>query len=168
MAFVAMAEQLRRQDVHARFTVIGPDGGDLAELMDAIECRGVPITYEGSLAGTQVLKRLAAAQILVLPSVDEPCAMILLEAMSVGLPVVTTESNGLARYLSGDRAFVTDGTPAQLAAAVEALLADCERWTAASRAASALVWQNFSLDAVVSALTGVYDFCAHRRQRSEA
>lgn len=91
--FVEMAEQLVREHETATFVLVGPDAG----AGSAIARRTGPrIRWDGPCAPELTAERMRAAEIYVLPSVDEPYPMSVLEAMAVGLPVVVTESCGLA------------------------------------------------------------------------
>src|SRR6185312_11172960 len=97
--FVETARDILSEGIDARFTLIGPDGGEGAKVREAIT-RGrefeTSINWEGSLPPEKTADRMAHASIYVLPSVDEPFSMSVLEAMAIGLPVVITESCGLA------------------------------------------------------------------------
>ncbi|WP_030774890.1 MULTISPECIES: glycosyltransferase, partial [unclassified Streptomyces] len=80
-------------------------------------------TVPGALSGTEVLAELRRAHVYVLPSVDEPFPMSVLEALSVGVPSVVTHSNGLARDIARAGAGrAVDPGPAGVSAAVLDLL----------------------------------------------
>jgi glycosyltransferase involved in cell wall biosynthesis len=122
--FVEMAKTLLTAGVDARFTLIGPDEGEGPALRAAMAGHN-RITWEGARPIGEIPARMAAASVFVLPSVHEPYPMAVLEAMSVGLPVVVSSDCGLAPLV--DRAacgVVVDPEVPKLAAAVESLLAD--------------------------------------------
>jgi UDP-glucose:(heptosyl)LPS alpha-1,3-glucosyltransferase len=49
----------------------------------------------------------AAADFLCLPTYYDPCALVVLEAMASGLPVITTHSNGAAEFITtGENGYV--------------------------------------------------------------
>jgi UDP-glucose:(heptosyl)LPS alpha-1,3-glucosyltransferase len=78
-----------------------------------------------------------AGDVLVHPTFYDPCSLVVLEAIAVGLPVITTRSNGAAELLDppADSRVVTDPHDHQaLAAALTAFL-DNETRRAAGRAA---------------------------------
>lgn len=127
LAFAEMARQLIERGVDARFVVIGPDEGDLAELRSFISQHALEdvLIYEGAVPYSQVRTWLGQSSVYVLPSVNEPFPVTVLEAMAVGTPCVITDSCGLAPYFQEDSAgLVSDGSAESLADAVEQLLRD--------------------------------------------
>ncbi len=124
LAFVEMAKALLDAGVDARFALVGPDEGEGAAVRVAVD--GDPrICWEGSLPPEAIPERMAAASVYVLPSVREPYPMSVLEAMSVGVPVVVSSDCGLAPVVERTRSgLVTDPEAPALAAAVGSLLAD--------------------------------------------
>jgi glycosyltransferase involved in cell wall biosynthesis len=122
IAFVEMAKALLHAGLDARFTLIGPDEGEGPALHAAI--RGEErISWEGALPPGAIPNRMAAASLFVLPSVREPYPMTVLEAMSVGLPVVVSDDCGLAPLVDRARCgAVVDHEVSALAAAVEAIV----------------------------------------------
>ncbi|OZC78495.1 glycosyltransferase [Rhodococcus sp. 06-418-1B] len=89
--FAQMAEVLVPEFPTAAFTLVGPDEGEGAQIVRAQHVR-----WEGAIAPSETAARMRRASVYVLPSVDEPYPMAVLEAMAVGLPVVVTDSCGLA------------------------------------------------------------------------
>jgi glycosyltransferase involved in cell wall biosynthesis len=93
-----MAAALVEAGIDAHFSLVGPDEGEGAAVANLIEQSSLQfrVRYEGPLKPAQSISRMRRAKIYVLPSVDEPYPMSVLEAMSVGLPVVVTDTCGLA------------------------------------------------------------------------
>ena len=58
------------------------------------------LEYKGALPAGKVQSMLAAIDLLILPSRDEPFPMIILEALAVGTPVLVMPSCGFADNLS--------------------------------------------------------------------
>jgi glycosyltransferase involved in cell wall biosynthesis len=124
VAFVEMAKALLNAGVDARFTLIGPDEGEGPALRAAID-RESRISWEGALPPAAIPQRMAAASVYVLPSSRDEYPMSVLEAMSVGLPVVVTSSCGLAQLVERTHCgVVVDREVPALAAAVKSILAD--------------------------------------------
>ncbi|GGZ58643.1 glycosyltransferase [Streptomyces subrutilus] len=143
----------------ARFVVAGPDEGERAAVLRRIAELGLAdrVSVPGALGGGEVLRELRGAHVYVLPSVDEPFPMSVLEALSVGVPAVVTHSNGLARDIAAAGAGrAVDPGPAGVAAAVLDLL-DPAANRAASVAARELAAGSFSMDAVLDTLLPVYE-----------
>ncbi|WP_406112885.1 glycosyltransferase [Streptomyces sp. NBC_01014] len=155
--FVAAVPEILRHHPDAEFVLAGPDEGELASVRALIAELGVGerVHCPGALSGAGMLAELRRAHVYVLPSVDEPFPMSVLEALSVGTPAVVTASNGLARDIADASAGrVVDGA-AGLAPAVRELL-DPAVNEKASAAARKLAAEAFSMEAVLDTLLAVY------------
>ncbi|MFD9374496.1 glycosyltransferase [Streptomyces sp. NPDC059999] len=162
--FVDAAPAVLAVHPDAEFVVAGPDEGE----RDAVRARiaalglGDRFTVPGALSSAEVLTELRRAHVYVLPSVEEPFPMSVLEALSVGVPPVVTHSNGLARDIAAAGAGrAVDPGPAGVAEAILALL-DPAANAAASVAARKLATESFSMDAVLDTLLPVYEAAAGR------
>lgn len=148
----------------ARFVLAGPDTGGLTGPMKALAAElgvGHALECPGALGHDEVLARLRAADVYVLPSVVEPFAVSVLEAMSVGLPVVVARTGGLSPDVAAAGAgrvtdSVPDGDNGPLVGRAVLELLDPAANAEASRAARRLIADRFSIDAVVDTLLGVY------------
>ncbi|MGP4110647.1 glycosyltransferase [Streptomyces sp. 4N509B] len=153
----AMPAVLEREPA-ARFVMAGPDTGALAGTLALAERLGVrgSLDYLGALEAPAVMDQLRRASALVVPSLKDAFSMAVLEAMSVGTPVVVTRTTGLAPDVARAGAGrVVAGEAADVARAVLELL-DPAAGEAASRAAWELVRERFTIDAVVERLREVY------------
>ncbi|MFJ2630764.1 glycosyltransferase [Streptomyces sp. NPDC087422] len=148
----------------ARFVLAGPDTGDLTGPMRELAAKlGVADSLEcvGALGHEQVLEQLRKSDVYVLPSVVEPFAVSILEAMSVGLPVVVTRTGGLSPDVEAAGAGrITDSDPDEdngplVGQAILELL-DPAANEEASDAAWRLIGDRFSIGAVVDTLMEVY------------
>ncbi|MDQ0992467.1 glycosyltransferase [Streptomyces sp. V3I7] len=158
-AFVEMAALVHEKEPEARFTLHGADEGSLGEVRRIVAEHGLEgvVTYGGALEHAEAVRTYARAAVYVLPAVDEPFGMTLIEAMAAGTPVVCTDGCAIAGELARrDAAVVTDGSPRELADAVCALLADERRRTALARAGRRVVEETFSLSAVTGRLEEIY------------
>jgi len=119
---VAMLEDIRIQ------LAIQGLGGESQRLQELAISLGVhpQVTFAGFLDREHLPPVYQAADIFVLPSHSESCAMALLEAMACGLPVVATAVGGTVEHvLEGVNGFlVPPGQPAALAAALRKLIDD--------------------------------------------
>ncbi|RMB77370.1 glycosyltransferase [Rhodococcus sp. SBT000017] len=154
--FVAAAHLLIERGSAAHFTLVGPDEGDGAAVSAAIDGEQ-QISWIGALGPNDVVDLLRKAAIYVLPAVDEPFPMTVLEAMSVGLPVVITTSCGLADFVTEHGAgLVVDATAADIAGAIDELLANPDRAQAMAARGRQAVRSHASVDAVVTKLVAYY------------
>lgn len=82
------------------FTIFGPDGGELDWVQEFIlEDNEMNLVYAGSLAGDLVLEKLFRSDLLVLPSNYDPYPMVVLEALSVGTPVLINSECGQSEQI---------------------------------------------------------------------
>ncbi|KRF05351.1 hypothetical protein ASH00_11680 [Arthrobacter sp. Soil782] len=159
MHFIRMAERLIGRFPHARFTLVGPDEGSGDEVRDALMKAdlGNNVRWEGPIGPSETLARMAKADVYVLPSVDETFPMAVLEAMSVGLPVVISSSCGLANHIRETRSgALFDGSLEGLVSAVEEFLGDPILREDTGHRASQAARKIFSMDAVVHELQENY------------
>lgn len=160
LSFVAMAKSLSDKYPHATFRLVGPDEGEARATVSAIQAAalGEALSWEGSIAPELSLERMSKAGVYVLPSVDEPFPMSVLEAMSLGKPVVVTDSCGLAEaVIENGAGLVVDDTQEALDEAVGSILADDEGRLRMGRNAYRLAHEQFSMKPVVDSLTRNYE-----------
>ncbi|MGP5731760.1 glycosyltransferase [Arthrobacter rhombi] len=154
--FIAAAHELeRRYPGRYQFRLVGPDGGQLRSILDA--SAAFPdgnFSYEGAVAPSDVSAVLAKSDVLVLPSINEPFPMIVLEALSNGVPAVIDETCGLAPLVNGRPGVrVVNSNASSLADAVDSVLSNyAEESTGARQVAS----KTFSLESLGLQLQTVY------------
>lgn len=134
----------------------GPDEGERAGLMRRLESLppGVSATYVGALSHDDGQKLVAGAQMLVLPAVDEPFPMSVLEALSLGTPVVVTDSCGLAPVVRDRKCgAVSDTTVRSLADSMKTVLEDAVAMSRDARATAT----SYSIESVTGTLEAIYE-----------
>jgi glycosyltransferase involved in cell wall biosynthesis len=161
MAFAGAAERLIADGVAARFTVVGPDGGDLKQLRRFIATRPHlhdRLRYEGALPHERALERLRRADLYVLPSIDgQAYPMSLLEAMAAGVPSICTTACGLAGILARERAaIVANPTDDAIYGAMRRILTDRAARARLSGRAAATAASAFSMTSVAEVLEEEY------------
>ena len=96
------------------FEVYGPDGGELANLIENISDQK-NIVYKGALNSNEVAEVLSKSDLLIMPSYYDPYPMVVLEALSIGLPVLISKNCGQARIISQiNEDYVVEGISAQI------------------------------------------------------
>ena len=87
--------------------------------------RGIPnIELKGFLTGEEFDSLLSEAEAVIVPSVCfENCSLTILEAHSMGVPVITMNSGGMAELVSDGKTgvLINEPTPAAAAAAIKKL-----------------------------------------------
>ena len=159
LIFIEMAKILHRKFPSVRFSMVGPDGGEGPAVEEAIRqaALGDALRWEGALAPERTIDRIGQTTIYVLPSVDEPFPMSVLEALSLGKPVVVTDTCGLAAAIAEAGAgIVIDSSLESLVAGVGDLLANPSRQKSAGGRARLLTNKKFSMEAIRHQLETVY------------
>jgi glycosyltransferase involved in cell wall biosynthesis len=154
--FVSMAKILLDTEESFEFRMAGSDEGQLSAVKEQIDADSLSnsVQYLGPLDHAGVLNLLNQTWVLVLPSVDEPFPMIVLEAMSSGVPVVVTNSCGLAPYITdGSAGIVSIGDPVDLASCVTKILQDYGTY---QDNASKLASESFSMTKTTQTLVQIY------------
>lgn len=159
LIFVELAKKLHQLFPSVKFVLAGPDGGEGAAVREAIFSSGIAhsVSWEGAIAPERTADRISRCDLYVLPSVNEPFPMSVLEALSQGKPAVVTDSCGLAKAISSaDAGSVVDATLPSLVEAVRRLLADDDYRHRVGRNARSLARSDFSMTQVVGRLEHVY------------
>ncbi len=88
--------------------IIGGDGPEIASLKSLSENLGLRehVKFIGWVKGVEsFLKKI---DIFILPSLDEPFGIAVLEAMAMGKPIVSTRSQGPSEILNNKNAYLTE------------------------------------------------------------
>ncbi len=164
--FAGSARRLLDEGYDAGFALVGPDEGEAAGIEEQVAAVADPqrLRWEGPLDPSLTLDRMGRATALVLPSVDEPYPMSVLEAMSVGRPVIVTDSCGLAPLVREHRCgLVIDDSPEALTDAMRRLLDDPGAVRAMSAAAFRAARVTFGMTPVTDRLETIYEQAVSRR-----
>jgi glycosyltransferase involved in cell wall biosynthesis len=157
-----------RRGITASYAIVGPDEGELAAVLRSIRELGLSdiVRYEGALDYGDVLDRMSRACVYVLPSVDEPFAMSLLEALSLGLPSLCTNSCGIADILRERKAaMVTGESVSEMADGLQQILDDDNVRSELSINGRRIVKEVFSMVAVGDQLERAYVDVLGRKSR---
>lgn len=94
----------------------------------AVAQRSSWCNYIGPLGREDLRQWLAKASMLILPSIEDNCPMVILEAMAAGIPVAASRIGGIPDLVTEDVTgkLFDPRQPAQIANAVEAILANDE------------------------------------------
>ncbi|WP_424346462.1 glycosyltransferase [Kocuria sp. CH-021] len=168
MTFVNVAIELLRGGTNALFRIVGPDEGEAAAVDKQIVSSGYGnhIAYEGHVAPQATQSRLARSDVYVLPSVNEPFPMSVIEAMAAGKPVVVTDTCGLGQLIkAGGAGFVVDSSDSSLLHAIQQLVEDGELRHRMGESARKLVEQQFDVIQVGKQLSSIYRSAEQRKLR---
>jgi glycosyltransferase involved in cell wall biosynthesis len=101
---------------------------------------------------------MSVLDILVLPSLNEAVGIVLLEAQSLGVPVVASEVGGIPEMVQDKQTgiLVRPGSAAALSLAINNLLSDPQRLRAMSAAGKNWVKDRFKAEDMVSKISGLY------------
>jgi glycosyltransferase involved in cell wall biosynthesis len=155
--FLDAAAIVARARPDARFLVVGdgPLRVELERRSDELGL-GAAVTFTGQRPDGPAL--IAGSDLLVFSSDWEGLSMAALEALSAGVPVVSTDVAGMTELLAGGAGMiVAEPTPQALARGIETLLGDPglrERMGAAGRR---VVEERFSLRAMLSGYDDAYE-----------
>jgi len=112
---------------------------------------------------------LAECDVFALSSVAEGIPLTVLEAMAVGLPVVATDVGGVGEVVIDNMTgtLVAPSDPVALASALDRYVQDVDLRLQHGRSGRERVENQFSLPAMVSAYTALYDelLAGHRQKR---
>lgn len=157
--FAEAAEALLAEGIEARFRLVGADEGEGPAVQQVIDRVGRPdmLTWEGAVAPQQVLEHMTDASVFVLPAVDEPYPMAVIEAMSLGRPVIITDTCGLAPIVEqSESGLVTDRSFQALVDAIRLLVQDSALRAKMALQATEACRVTFSIAGVAEGLERAY------------
>lgn len=142
---------------HAVELRIGGEGSCRAQLEALRRELGLEEGVEVGAWIDDVQAALDGADVFVLPSLDEPFGIVILEALARGVPVVTTRTQGPSEMLTEETAYLAEvGDVDSLSDAIaEAVQSPEERRKRAGRALT-VFRENYSAEAVVPRILEVY------------
>ena len=153
----AFAKLPSKQDLQYEL-IIGGNGPEQQSLMAQIQTLGLEDRVK--LAGwvDDVASFLGDGDLFVLPSLDEPFGIVILEAMAMGIPIVSSKSQGPREILNEDSAWLFEnGDSASL---LEALTSACnsnQERLRKSKNALQEFRQNYSKKAVLAEFMTLYN-----------
>jgi predicted dehydrogenase/glycosyltransferase involved in cell wall biosynthesis/NADPH:quinone reductase-like Zn-dependent oxidoreductase len=133
----------------------GEEQSRIEALVDALGL-GDHVRFLGHRA--DVADLMAIADLFVLPSLFEGLPLAVLEAMSLGVPVVATRIGGTIEAVGDHHAFFAEpGSPASLSAVIGEALSEPTRRQAASQAGRERFEQEFSAERMAAQTGALYD-----------
>jgi len=145
-----------------RLVLVGPEAeaGFVGHIQAIASGLGIAdrIALPGPATHAEVQSWLARASVFVLPSYVEGMPLVLLEAMSAGLPVVATPVGAVPAVVDPDRSglLVGAGDVDALAAAIGRLLSDKRLRESFGRSGYAIWSERFSIDRAAREVSGLY------------
>jgi glycosyltransferase involved in cell wall biosynthesis len=137
-----------------RFIIAGPDRDGYTGHLQAMAIRaGISdrVLFSGYLDDRARITALVDADVFILPSHSENFGMAIMEAMAVGLPVITSDQVGISEYLANHQAGVVAPLDPQLISnEISRLLASAELRALYGGNARRVVRDFFSPDKVAS------------------
>lgn len=102
----------RIADSRSRYLVVG-DGPAQSRLRNLADDLGMAsrVDFAGRLSHHEVLRRIRQSRVLVHPSLHDSGGFVVVEALALGVPVVSLDIGGPA-YLAGDGGIAVDPRPA--------------------------------------------------------
>lgn len=153
---------LRQRGIDASITIMGGmDKGNRQRLLfaiDDLDLKGF-VHVKGSLAPAAVIDELRQSSVLLLASLSEGISNAVLEAMSCGLPVVTTACPGMEEAVtdSVEGFLVPLRDPAAMAGALERLARDPELRRQMGKAGRERILRDFPLSQQIDKWTKLYE-----------
>jgi glycosyltransferase involved in cell wall biosynthesis len=154
------AAELRSSRPDIRIAIAG-EGPMRPRLERLIRAGGLEqsVSLLGHVADVRAL--LAAADLFVLPSLNEPFGIVLLEAMAAGLPVIATNAGGVPEIITDDQngVLLPPAEAAVLSREISALAADAPRRRRLGDCARITVKERFALEDIIERTEEVYKTC---------
>jgi L-malate glycosyltransferase len=168
---ITAAAILKARNQEAQFLIVGETAPSQRAYLDELKSRATShgvadrIVFAGLRSDAPAL--LAAADVAVMPSLNEALSNVLLESMAAGAPTVATRVGGTPEALFDEQTglLVPPGDSQSLAAAISRLLNDRELASRLGGAARRFVHDHLSVERMVSETEQLYSELLARKQR---
>jgi glycosyltransferase involved in cell wall biosynthesis len=135
--------------------LIAGEGMMLAGLQARV--RGMPVRFLGLIPDAEYVRLLNAADLVVIPSRNEPFGLVLLEAWSASRAVVATNVGGLSENID----HLVDGvkvavSPAAIAQGINRVVGDPQRLRALGAEGRRKIETRFRWDAIAARVSSIY------------
>lgn len=162
LEFLAMAEQVAARYKNTKFILIGEASRGEEAQANAILARATELGLGNRLLVTgyrdDVPELLAAMDLFVFPSYAEAFGLVLIEAMSMKVPVISSNCDGVLDIVLPDQTgiLVSPRNIPKLTQAVEVLLTDREKRTAMGKAGFERAQTCFSEERMIDQIETLY------------
>ncbi len=132
----------------------------IRQLKSLVRSKGMEekVEWPGPLHGAEKFRCYAAADLFVLPSVNENFANVVIEVLSAGTPVLVSEGVGLAGYVKEKGlGWVCGPGPEDIAEALSAIRAHPEKLEIIRQNAPAVIRQDFSPEGLTQRYVEAYE-----------
>lgn len=159
---IEAAKKILKQKQNVFFELAGMEQvkGDIEQLNAQIADADFKqyIHIYSHVVGAEKMKLFRSADIFVYPSYHEGMPMAVIEAMACGLPIVASNVGGLPDlvYPGLNGLLVPAGDPAQLASAIQSLVADPETKYCMQMGSFRMAQENFDVERLVLRLVETY------------
>lgn len=150
---VEAAELLWRESVDFELRIFGHLGAErspLTDLVPRLRALGRPLVLEPGVSDARIARTLALARCLVFPSLHEGFGLPVAEALSQGVPVITSDFGSTRELAEGQGGLLVDPEDvAAVAGALRSLLGDDDlhaRLVAEAAARPARTWTDYAHD----------------------
>lgn len=157
--FIEMAKILMNKGVHLNYRIVGPDGGELNEAKLKVQQYGLAnnVEFVGAVSKPEAYIEYANSSIYILPSVDEPFPMTVLEALHIGIPTIVTTSIQNKKILDDYNCVAYAApTPQSLANVLEVLIKDTKASTELSSNGKKIIAEELNIYKVIDTLEEIY------------
>jgi glycosyltransferase involved in cell wall biosynthesis len=165
---IRAVSRLQKSEPGVRLLVVGD--GPLRAGLESLASRVAEglVTFTGTRS--DVARLLHSMDVFALPSLSEALPLVVLEAMSAGLPVVATRVGGVPEIVEDGVTglLVAPGSEDALYWALRKLVTGPNLRTQLARAGQAHVKAHFTIERMVECVEALYDSLLERKQKTQA
>ncbi|MBU1044174.1 MAG: glycosyltransferase family 4 protein [Candidatus Omnitrophica bacterium] len=156
--FIQAAIMIAKKFSKVHFVLVGE--GSLRESLEA-NIAGQNLSKRFTFTGWQddPLSYMQAMDMLVLASLNEAVGLVLIEAQSMGVPVIATKVGGVPEIVKDGKSgiLVEPGSPAELVAAMEKLISNSTQRREMGKYAKKNISEKYSVNAFINNISQTYE-----------